>query len=270
MKNFYKAEEKKGYNEIIGAGSGLDYTRLGLIRLEKGESITKESGTCELCLVLISGGCDVECEGEKYQNLYRKDVFSAKPIGVYVPRDSKYTVKATGEGMLEIAVCMTEAGKKYKPFLVKQSDTITEHRGKLNWQRDVVDIISYKYEGMVDRIVLGETFCHPGQWSSYPSHKHDTDNLPYEVNMEEIYYYKASPSQGFAFQALYTGDSSISECHIVKAGDSFAIKNGYHPVAAAPGYRFYYLWLMGGNSGRELTPNDDPKHAWVKSVEAMV
>ena len=38
-----------------------------------------------------------------------------------------------------------------------------------------------KYEGKVDRIVLGETYSMPGQWSSYPSHKHDTDNLPFEV-----------------------------------------------------------------------------------------
>ena len=32
-----------------------------------------------------------------------------------------------------------------------------------NWQRDVNDIITSKYEGKVDRIVLGETYSMPGQ-----------------------------------------------------------------------------------------------------------
>ncbi len=36
------------------------------------------------------------------------------------------------------------------------------------------------------------------------------------------------------------------------------------------GYQVYYLWVMAGNSGRTLTPSDDPKHAWIKAVENMV
>ena len=118
--------------------------------------------------------------------------------------------------------------------------------------------------------MLGETYGCAGQWSSYPSHKHDTDNMPYEVNMEEIYHFKVNPGQGFGIQVMYNDDMTMRESYIVKDGDSIAIKEGYHPVAAAPGYCVYYLWVMAGTSGRRLTPCDDPNHAWVKAVEQMV
>ncbi|MBM3216593.1 5-deoxy-glucuronate isomerase, partial [Candidatus Poribacteria bacterium] len=36
-----------------------------------------------------------------------------------------------------------------------------------------------------------------------------------------------------------------------------------HPVAAAPGYELYYLWMLAGDR-RKLIPYDDPQHAWVK------
>ena len=55
---------------------------------------------------------------------------------------------------------------------------------------------------------LSETYSMPGQWSSYPSHKHDTDNLPFEVNMEEIYHFKVNPGQGFGISNV-----SVTICH---------------------------------------------------------
>lgn len=166
--------------------------------------------------------------------------------------------------------CKVKADKKYEPFVIELEEVTTEHRGQLNWQRDVNDIIIAQYEGRVDKIVLGETYGCPGQWSSYPSHKHDTDNMPYEVNMEEIYHFKVNPAQGFGIQVMYNDDMSLNESYMVRNDDTIVIKEGYHPVAAAPGYSIYYLWVMASKSGRKLTPCDDPKHAWVKAVENMV
>jgi 5-deoxy-glucuronate isomerase len=271
MKRFFKAEKHKNYNEIVDSSSGLEFIRFGTINLEKGESVELESKEYEIGLVIFSGNCDVICEDFKFRGIgRRRDVFSGKPTTVYIPKDSKYYVKAVGEGKLQVGVCMVKADKKYTPFIVEQEDVISAHRGQLNWQRDVNDIITSKYEGKVDKIVLGETYSSPGQWSSYPSHKHDKDNMPYEVNMEEIYHFKVNPSQGFGVQVMYNDDFSLDECYTVRDGDSIAIREGYHPVASAPGYQVYYLWVMAGKSGRTLTPYDDPNHVWVKAVEAMV
>ncbi|MBE5878238.1 MAG: 5-deoxy-glucuronate isomerase [Lachnospiraceae bacterium] len=271
MKRFYEKQEGMGYQEVVTKEAQLEVIGFDLIRLNPGESVKQESGEYELGLVILSGNCDVKAGEFEAVNLgNRRNVFDGKPTTVYVPRDTKYAVTANGHGMLEIGVCKVKADKRYEPFVVEPSDIVTEHRGKLNWQRDVNDIITSKYEGRVDKIVLGETYGCAGQWSSYPSHKHDTDNMPYEVNMEEIYHFKVNPGQGFGIQVMYNDDMSLKESYIVRDGDSVAIKEGYHPVAAAPGYSVYYLWVMAGNSGRKLTPCDDPKHAWVKAVEKMV
>lgn len=271
MKNFYMGREEKGIVEIVQKDSGLDMLCFDIIRLETGSDIELKSGEYEIGLVIFSGKCSVECEGITFENLgSRKNVFSGKATTVYIPRDSTCKIVSDGEGMLEIGACKVKAEKKYKPFVIKPEDIITEHRGQLNWQRDVLDIITSKYEGRVDKIVLGEVLSNPGNWSSYPPHKHDRDNRPYEVNMEEIYHFKANPSQGFGIQLLYNDDLSLNESHIIRNGDTIAIKEGYHPVAAAPGYQIYYLWVMAGNNGRALAPYDDPKHVWLKAVEAMV
>ena len=272
MKRFYgKKENIVGYTTVVDDDAKLEVIGFDLISLEPGESLTHESGEYELGLVILSGTCDVKCGDFKARALgKRRNVFDGKPTTVYSPRDSEYTVKALEFGSLEIGVCKVKADVKYEPFVVMPEEITTEHRGKLTWQRDVNDIITGKYEGRVDKIVLGETYGCAGQWSSYPSHKHDTDNMPYEVNMEEIYHFKVNPKQGFGIQVMYNDDKSLSESYIVRDGDSIAIKEGYHPVAAAPGYSVYYLWVMAGKSGRKLTPCDDPDHAWVKAVEKMV
>jgi 5-deoxy-glucuronate isomerase len=41
------------------------------------------------------------------------------------------------------------------------------------------------------------------------------------------------------------------------------IRSGYHPVAAAPGYALYYLWIMAGE-GHQPIPYFDPAHAWTE------
>ena len=35
-----------------------------------------------------------------------------------------------------------------------------------------------------------EVFTPGGNWSSYPPHKHDTDDPPREVDLDEIYYFR--------------------------------------------------------------------------------
>lgn len=271
MKHFYQKQDVKGYKEIVTKESGLDVIGFDFICLEEKESVECYSGEFELGLVILSGRLSIKCDGLEEKNLGgRRNVFDGKPTTIYVPKDTKYVVTNVGDGKLEVGVCKAKADKKYEPFVIRSEEVVTEHRGKLNWQRDVNDIITSKYEGRVDKIVLGETYGCAGQWSSYPSHKHDTDNMPYEVNMEEIYYFKINPKQGFGIQVMYNDDLSLNESYIIRDGDSIAIKEGYHPVAAAPGYCVYYLWVMAGKSGRKLTPCDDPKHSWVKAVEKMV
>jgi 5-deoxy-glucuronate isomerase len=48
----------------------------------------------------------------------------------------------------------------------------------------------------------------------------------------------------------------------VRDGDAVLLPYGYHPVAAPPGYRVYYLWALSGEV-RRLTLYEDPDHRWI-------
>ena len=107
--------------------------------------------------------------------------------------------------------------------------------------------------------MVGETFNPPGNWSSYPPHKHDGKDG--EPTLEEVYYFTIDPPQGFGQQILYTNDGE-SASHSVRDGDTVLLPYGYHPVSASPGYRLCYLWGMAGEQ-RKLALHEDPAHKWI-------
>ena len=101
----------------------------------------------------------------------------------------------------------------------------------------------------------------PGHWSSYPPHKHDRDAMPEESFLEETYYHRVSPPQGFALQRVYTDDGSLDETLVVRDGDTVLVPRGYHTVSAPPGYALYYLNVMAGPV-RAWAVANDPDHEW--------
>jgi 5-deoxy-glucuronate isomerase len=109
------------------------------------------------------------------------------------------------------------------------------------------------------RLMVGETFTPPGHWSSFPPHKHDGRDG--EPTLEELYYFRVDPPQGFGHQMLYTADGEVVT-HAVKDGDAVLLPYGYHPVSAPPGYTLYYLWAMAG-AERRLALHEDPDHRWI-------
>ena len=121
----------------------------------------------------------------------------------------------------------------------------------------------------------------PGNWSSYPPHKHDVTD-PCSVANEEIYYYRiagtdqVTPSrEGFGLHRTYTGPehaaAGLAELDVlveVRDGDVLDVPYGYHgPCVAAPGYPMYYLNVLAGNgSERSMAFCDDPAHTWVRDT----
>jgi len=101
-----------------------------------------------------------------------------------------------------------------------------------------------------------------GNWSSYPPHKHDRENLPHESRLEETYYHRLNPSQGYAVQRVYTDDRSLDEVMVVQDRDVVLVPEGYHPVGAAYGYDLWYLNVMAGPE-RIWRFHNDPDHAWL-------
>ncbi|MEX0634387.1 5-deoxy-glucuronate isomerase [Serratia ureilytica] len=91
-----------------------------------------------------------------------------------------------------------------------------------------------------------EAYTDEGNTSSYPSHKHDREDSPDETYLEETYYHRIQPEQGFPWHAarLYD-DRTLDECMPAHNRDVVKVPRGYHPVATA-GYDNYYLNVMAG------------------------
>jgi 5-deoxy-glucuronate isomerase len=173
-----------------------------------------------------------------------------------VPANANYRI--TAEAGAEIAICTAPAEPGGKPRLIR-SDQV-ETRGSGTNTRYVRNILSDSDDA--HSLLVVEVITPGGNWSSYPPHKHDRDAFPDETFLEETYYHRLSPPQGFAFQRVYTDARDIDETMTVQDGDLVMVPRGYHPVGAPHGYDLYYLNVMAGPR-RNWVFRNDPAHAWI-------
>ena len=85
--------------------------------------------------------------------------------------------------------------------------------------------------------------------------------------LEETYYHRLNPSQGFGVQRVYTEDGSLDETMAVKDGDVVLVPKGHQPCAAPYGYEMYYLNVMAGPL-RKWRFKNDPDHDWIAQRDA--
>ena len=236
-----------------------DLIGLALTDLAAGQSF-ESSGELETVVVVLSGVVDVVANGESLGSAGgRKSVFEGPGHAVYAPAGTTLRLKAGGSAQLAIATAPTGEGAPSKARIIGPGDQRLAEVGKGNWTRNVRTILGPEHAA--GRLLLGETINPPGNWSSYPPHKHDREAPPEEVRLEEVYLFKVDPPEGFGVQVRY--DDAGTEAFTVRDGDVAVIRSGYHPVVAAPGYSLYYLWVMAGD-GRKMIPHFDPAHAWVQ------
>ncbi len=234
--------------------------------LKSGESLEQKTGVREVCLVLVSGKANIKTHHESWDNLgERLSVFDSKsivegkpPYAVYVPNNDKFVVEALTD--LELAVCSAPGLGNFPARLIKPEDMTYETRGHGTNTRHVCNILPETADA--DNLLVVEVITPNGNWSSYPPHKHEADNLPRESALEETYYHRLNPPQGFAFQRVYTDDLSLDETMTVHDHDVVMVPRGYHPVGAPHGYDLYYLNVMAGPT-RIWKFHNDPKHEWI-------
>jgi len=267
----WRVQERKGFNRIIGPGDGgLRYLSFSRLVLDAGSSWSGNTGKEEVAIVVLSGTCSISTEKANFDGVgKRSDVFSGKPFLLYLPRKVSYKIRASSR--LDAAIIGAVSKKDTRPVLVKPQDTTESIVGVLNWRRKVVTV--FGADKLADKLLVGETFNSPGCWSSVPPHKHDRDDPPDERKLEEIYFYKLMPAQGFGIQWIYSQKGrgeELNEAIAVEDNDLVAIPRGYHPVVAGPGYRLYYLWAMAGINREYGRFAIDPKNAWLGNLEPIV
>jgi 5-deoxy-glucuronate isomerase len=236
------------------------YITFEVHQLTAGQSKSFSSDDQETCMVIVTGLADITTKNESWKNIgERMSVFEKKaPYSVYTPPGD--SLLATANTDLEVAICKAPAVGLYPTRLIKPEECSYTPRGSGTNQRHVCNILFPDQEA--EKLLVVEVITPDGNWSSYPPHKHDTDNLPQESALEETYYHKLNPQQGFAFQRVYTDDRSIDETISVEHNSVVMVPEGYHPVGSPHGYELYYLNVMAGAT-REWQFKNDPAHEWI-------
>lgn len=248
---------------VTPESAGWKYVGFDLLRLRAGESAGSETGDREVCLVWISGKGSASAGAESFGSLgERMSPFDGPPHALYVPAGSDWSV--TAETDLELAVCSAPGGGNHAVKLIPPGTHEPLVRGKGSNVRHVTNIMP-EDDGAAHSLLVVEVITPNGNTSSYPSHKHDRDDLPNESLLEETYYHRLNPPQGFAFQRVYTDDRELDESMAVEDGDVVLVPKGYHPCATIHGYDLYYLNVMAGPK-RIWKFHNQKEHEWLLKI----
>jgi 5-deoxy-glucuronate isomerase len=246
-------------HRITPESAGWRYVGFETRSLNEGAKSKLETDGNEVCVVILSGKARVTANGFDSGVIgERMGVFEGPPWSVYLPPHTSASIEAATD--CELALCSAPANGRLKPRVIKPSDVGSLTRGAGTNARHIRNVLPEDAEA--ESLLVVEVITPGGHWSSYPPHKHDANTPPLETALEETYYHRLNPPQGFAFQRVYTDDRSLDQTMAVEDGDVVMVPRGYHPVGAPHGYDLYYLNVMAGPK-RQWIFRNDPAHEWM-------
>jgi 5-deoxy-glucuronate isomerase len=253
-------------HDISPESAGWGYVGFTLYRLEPGDVAEAATGDREVILVLVEGKATVEAAGQNWGEMgERMSVFERTPPHcLYVPDGQTWRAVATTPCTL--AVCSAPGAGTHPAQRLGPDGIELTPRGKGQNTR-YINNIAMEGRDVAGSLLVTEVFTPNGNWSSYPSHRHDEDDFPRMTYLEETYYHRTNPETGFAIQRVYTEDGSLDETMAPKNHDVTLVPKGHHPCGAPYGYDLYYLNVMAGPL-RKWRFENDPDHDWIAKRDA--
>jgi 5-deoxy-glucuronate isomerase len=259
--------DELGQVTVDPAAAGWRYLSFRTVSLAAGQLETLNPAF-EHAVVLVSGDdVTVQDAGEPEIVLRgRPSPLAALPEAAYVPVGVQASVLGAG-ALVAIASALPSGrgGVAGRPVAIHRGDVAVEIRGAGNATRQINRIITPDFPA--DRLLVSETYTPSGNWSSWPPHKHDTDNMPAEAVLEETYYYRFPRPTAWGIQRLYRPDRSRDCAWEVRSGDLVLVTDGYHPFVAGHGDDAYYLNALAGDR-RTMAASFDPDYDWVQGTWA--
>ena len=232
-------------HDITPASAGWRYVGFGLHRLRAGDIVAEATGANEVIIVMVEGRAKIGGAGQDWGELgNRMSVFEkTAPHCLYLPDGTDWTAEATTDCI--IAVCAAPGKGGHAARRIGPDGIELTQRGEGSNTR-FINNIAMEAEDYCDSLLVTEVFTPAGNWSSYPSHRHDEDDFPRITYLEETYYHRLNPADGFGIQRVYTDDLQLNETMAVHDGDVVLVPRGHHPCGAPHGFEMYYLNVMAG------------------------
>ncbi|MBN1659891.1 MAG: 5-deoxy-glucuronate isomerase [Anaerolineae bacterium] len=267
MNYFASVTSGPGLNRLPHNPCGLlDFQ---LLVLPAGGHHAAETGDREVLAVILGGKATFEAAGFCFEKVGgRPNVLAGKPHSVYLPAGIRYEV--TAEGPVQIALASAPSDLATEPYVIGPERVASGVWGAANFTRRFHQILTEIAQPDLParRLIVGETFTPSGNWSTFPPHRHEVEDLPREAYHEEIYFFKVAPADGFGL-CHYYNDRGEEENLTVRDNTIMMAPGGYHTVVSAPGYTTYYLWFLAGEHRTQATA-DDPALGWVGRTVPML
>ena len=245
-------------NELVP----LNY--FNIVKLKKGEVFNYSLSGYETCIVPATGTSSIDIDGKSFDQLGNRgvDVWDGEPEGAYVPVGAKVRIVCQSD-KTETFIAGAKYDKVLEPFDVRKTeiDLVQYGSDETKTHRKIKHILGANQHGKVGRLLVSELYTvGQGGWSGFPSHKHDTDQLPNETRHDETYNFRFRPNYGSGLQMLQREDNEPGDAYHIMDGSTMLIDKGYHPCAVLPGYEMYYFTILGGLSQRSLKQYFQPTH----------
>ena len=239
--------------------AGWEHLGFEATGMPAGHERTIDAGDREFAFVPLQGS-GVFRVGAESHAVTRAGVFEELPHILYVPPGETVVIEA--ETDFEVAWGYAPAEGRFPMRMFGPGEMKREVRGGGPAVRQVNHVLAPPLPA--ERLILFEVYVPGGAWSGWPPHCHD--GRLGSSYLEETYYYRMKPAEGFALHRNYLRDGALDEVFAVRDGDLVLVTEGFHPVAAAPGTSVYFLNFLAGEliaEERATPPVDDPDHAWI-------
>jgi 5-deoxy-glucuronate isomerase len=261
---------------ITPEGAGWSYCGLDVWALGPGETRRLPTGDREYAIVPVAGGpLTVDVDGSTFQLAGRRSVFAAVTDVAYAGRDGELTISA-GDEPVEVALPWALARRRIEPWYLAASEVPVEVRGAGHATRQLNNFLAPHPEGTrpggardADRLTCVEVLTPPGNWSSWPPHKHDDATADgSEAMLEEVYWFRLDGGDdAVGAHRTYSLAEGWDTTVTIRDRDAFLVPSGYHgPCMASPEHAMWYLNVLAGpGAQRSLAFSDDPRHAHVRA-----
>jgi 5-deoxy-glucuronate isomerase len=269
--------DEKGQVSVDPGAAGWRYLSFRTVTLEEDERIEVGGPSHETAVVNLHGADAVVHEvggGDAPVVLAgRPTVFHGPPSAYYLPAGRQATVSGMtrGPGTTTIAIATAPARPEVSATLgsvhIRPEDVRGEIRGAGRSTRQINHIITPEFPA--DRLLVVEALTPAGNWSSWPPHKHDVDDMPNEAVLEEIYLYGFRRPDAWAMQRVYRPPGgplgpARDAAWAVRDGELVLVTDGYHPFVATDADDAYYLNALAGDR-RTMACSFDPALDHVRS-----
>ena len=177
--------ESPEYIRVTPEIAAWEHLNFAARKINKGDVWESNTKDIEMAVVLLGGEAEFISDKKNWDHIGgRSDVFSGLPFTVYIPRNTKFKLKALSDE-LDLGYGWASTDQDHPIQLVTPEMTTVEIRGGGNVTRQINDMIPSGFD--CHRLVVVEVYTPSGNWSSYPPHKHGRHRVDENGKIVELY-----------------------------------------------------------------------------------